>query len=86
MFVMGCPKLVVAVDHKPLTKILNDDGPLESIENPRLLRFKEKTLPYDFDIVHIPGKQNCGPDATSRYPTRTATIHDSDDNTDEEIT
>ena len=34
MFVMGCPKLVVAVDHKPLTKILNDDRPLESIENP----------------------------------------------------
>ena len=43
-------------------------------------------MPYSFNIVHIPGKQNCGPDATSRYPTKTATIHDSDDNTHEEIT
>ena len=43
-------------------------------------------MPYCFDIVHIAGKKNCGPDATSRYPTKTATIHESDDNTHEEIT
>ena len=86
MFVMGCPKLVVAVDHKPLTRILND-RPLETIENPVLLRLKEKTLPYNFDIVHIPGKRNCGPDAASRYPTRTAPMmHDDTDALHEELT
>ena len=85
MFVMGCPSLVVAVDHKPLTRILND-RPLETIENPVLLRLKEKTLPYNFDIVHIPGKRNCGPDATSRYPTKTASIHDDTDTLHKELT
>ncbi len=69
VFVLGSPNLIVAVDHKPLTKILNDRS-LESIDNPRLLRIKEKTLPYSFEIIHVPGNSNMAPDATSRYPTR----------------
>ena len=88
-FVMGCPKLIVAVDHKPLTRILND-RPLETIENPRLLRLKEKTLAYNYDIIHIAGKKNCGPDAISRYPTRSAAVHtrhagEDDDETHKEL-
>ena len=67
LFVLGSPNLIVVVDHKPLIRILNDRA-LEGIENPRLLRLKEKTLPYDFFIVHIPGKVNVAPDAMSRYP------------------
>ena len=67
IFVIGCPDLIVAVDHKPLTRILNE-RPLESIENPRLLRIKEKTLMYKFKIIHVPGKSNMAPDAASRYP------------------
>ena len=67
LFVLGSPDLVVAVDHKPLIRILNDRA-LESIENPRLLRLKEKTLPYEYDIIHVPGKTNVAPDAMSRYP------------------
>ena len=35
-FVLGCPTLVVAVDHKPLLKLLGDKH-LEDIPNPRLL-------------------------------------------------
>ena len=85
IFIIGCPKLIVAVDHKPLTKILND-RPLESIENPRLLRLKEKTLMYDYEIVHIQGKNNCGPDATSRYPTKSAAIHEDEDDICKELT
>lgn len=69
-FVVGCPNLIVAVDHKPLTKILNDRA-LEGIENPRLLRIKEKTLRYKFDIIHVPGESNMAPDAASRYPSKT---------------
>ena len=67
MFILGCPSFVIAVDHKPLIKILNDRA-LETIPNPRLLNLKEKTLLYRFDIIHIPGKSNAAPDATSRYP------------------
>ena len=78
VFVMGCPNLIVAVDHKPLIRIL-DDRPLESIENPRLLRLKEKMLPYSFRIMHIPGKQNCGPDVMSRYPTQSKDQSDDDE-------
>ena len=31
---------------------------------------KGKTLMWDFNIIHIPGKTINGPDATSRYPVR----------------
>ena len=67
-FVMGSPHLILATDHKPLTKILNDRS-LETIQNPRILRLKEKTLMFDFEVVHIPGVENQAPDACSRYPT-----------------
>ena len=72
-FVMGSKNLVIAVDHKPLTRIFND-RPLETIENPRLLRLKEKTMMYDFEITHIPGKMNNAADAASRYPARASLI------------
>ena len=68
-FVIGCPNLVVAVDNQALVKILNDRS-LDTIQNPRLLRMKEKTLPYDFKIVYIPGVSNLTPDFGSRHPTR----------------
>ena len=83
-FILGSPNLVVAVDHKPLTRILNDRS-LECIENPRLLRMKEKTLMYDYQIVHVDGKSNTAPDAASRYPSRVASLA-SEDIVDEEYT
>ena len=66
-FILGCDDLTVVTDHKPLLKVLGNRK-LEEIYNPRLLSLKEKTLIYRFKIVHIPGKQNKTPDATSRYP------------------
>ena len=66
-YILGCRNLIVATDHKPLLKILNDK-PLAEITNRRLLNLKEKTLPYSFTIVHISGRKNTGPDAVSRYP------------------
>ena len=77
LFILGSPDLTVAVDHKPLVNILNDRA-LASIENPRILRLKEKTLPYEFKIIHVPGKSNNAPDAMSRYPGNT-TSQDSED-------
>ena len=75
LFILGSPDLTVAVDHKPLVRILNDRA-LESIENPRILRLKEKTLPYEYKIIHVPGKSNNAPDAMSRYPTKSGPAED----------
>ena len=67
MFVLGCPKLLISVDHKPLVTIFGDQ-PLEKITNPRLLNYKERSLMYQFSIKHTLGKHHIGPDATSCYP------------------
>ena len=67
-FTLGAPSLYLAVDHKPLLKILGDKL-LQDIDNPRLQNLKEKTLRYRFSCVHVPGKDHKGADFTSRNPT-----------------
>ncbi|MEL7377532.1 MAG: DDE-type integrase/transposase/recombinase, partial [Bacteroidota bacterium] len=67
IFVLGCPNLILAVDHKPLTTIFSDQ-PFERVTNPRLFDFKQKTLMYRFTVKHIPGKIHLAPDCGSRYP------------------
>ena len=66
-FVLGCPDLTVAVDHKPLLKTFGDRS-LDDIPNPRLFNLKEKSLRFQFRIVHIPGARNFAADAVSRHP------------------
>ena len=66
-FILGCKDLVLVVDHKPLVKLLGDKR-MEDIPNMRLLRLKEKTLPYQFRVVHRPGKNHVVPDYGSRNP------------------
>ena len=61
-YTLGCEKLTIGVDHKPLLGILNDTC-LEDIDNPRLRRLKEKTLGWRYSLVHIPGTKLGGPDA-----------------------
>ena len=70
-YILGCPDLIVTTDHKPLLQIL-DDRSLNDITNRRLLNLKEKTLPYNFTIMHVTGAKNKGPDALSRYPPQTS--------------
>ena len=70
-FVLGCDNLIVAVDHKLLLKVLGDRK-LEDIKNPRLLRLKERSLPYKFRLVHIPGRLYTATDALLRHPRPTA--------------
>ena len=53
-------------DHKPLLRIFNDKR-LDDVDNGRLLKLKEKTMPYRFTIHHIDGKRNVA-DVFSRYP------------------
>ena len=69
-FILGCPEFTVATDHKPLLKLLGDRM-MEDIPNPRLLLLKEKTLRYDYRIIHIPGKEQKAPDALSRVEEET---------------
>ncbi|KAL9972701.1 hypothetical protein ACROYT_G019061 [Oculina patagonica] len=66
-FTQGCDNLVVVTDHKPLVKIFGDRT-LDEITNSRLFRLKQHTLPWRFDIRHLPGKTNHAADATSRHP------------------
>ena len=73
MFVLGCTKLLIATDHKPLLGIFSDRS-LKSISNPRLLNLKQKTLPYHFTMTYSPGKWHRAPDALSRNPAHSSTI------------
>ena len=76
-FVIGCRDLVIVTDHKPLVKLLGNRK-LEDIDNPRLLRLKEKTLSYRFTMRYLSGARNKIPDALSRFPT-SAPDENSDD-------
>ena len=49
------------------------------------MRMKEKTLPYDFKIVYIPGVSNLTPDFGSRHPTRLNAVT-VQGNADEDVT
>ena len=69
-FILGCQDLILAVDHKPLLKVLGDRS-LNDIPNNRLRNLKEKTLRYRFKIVHVPGAKHKAADTLSRNPTGT---------------
>ena len=67
MFILGCPRVFVVTDHRPLVKIFGDKE-LEKIENPRVFDLKEKTLMYNFEVLYREGPSNKAADALSRYP------------------
>ena len=73
--------MLVLTDHKPLCKLFGDRS-LDEIENPRLLRLKEKTMRWQFRIAHVPGEENAVADATSRNPV--SNIQEDDTDMDEE--
>ena len=66
---MGCLDLIIATDHKPLVKIFGDRA-LDEITNERILRLKQRTLRWCFQVVHVSGKNIPASDAASRYPCR----------------
>ena len=72
-FTQGCPNLIVVTDHKPLTKLFGDRT-LDEIDNTRLFRLKQRTLPWQFEIEYMPGKTNLAADAASRYPSPYSTV------------
>ena len=68
-FTQGCDDLVVVTDHKPLVKILGDRT-LDEINNSRIFRLKQRTMPWHFEVTHLPGKTHTAADATSRHPSQ----------------
>ncbi len=60
-------------DHKPLVAIFGDCT-LDEIANTRLFRLKQRTLPWRFAIMHMPGASNQAADAASCYPSSSASI------------
>ena len=66
-FTLGCSKLHIQTDHGPLIKLFGDRT-LDEIDNRRLVNLKEKTMPWRFEIHHIPGRLIPASDATSRSP------------------
>lgn len=66
MFILGCSKLLVTVDHKHLIKIFLDKT-LENIKKNQVFSLKEHSLMYKFYIKHLSGKHNVTLDCTSRY-------------------
>ena len=66
-FTLGCSNLHIQTDHRPLVKLLGDKT-LDEIDNRRLINLKEKTMAWNFEIHHVPGRLIPAPDATSRSP------------------
>ena len=85
LFLLGCPNLEIVTDHRPLVKLFSDRE-LKVISNPRLLRLKERTLPYRFTIRFRPGKSNAMADALSRYPVERTAPSEADLSLDDELT
>jgi hypothetical protein len=87
-YTMGCKQLYIATNHKSLVCVLGDQS-LADVENPRLPRIKEKTLWWQFTIVHTPGKLQLAADALSRRKTKLPAtiyqlrIHEPDDEEDD---
>ena len=82
-FTQGCDNLIVVTDHKPLVKILGDRT-LDEITNSRLFRIKQRTLPWRFEIEHLPGKSNLAADATSRNPSSSGAANNVSLNTNQD--
>ena len=75
VYLQGLQHYEVLTDHKPLIPILNNKS-LADMENPRLLRLKEKLLGYSFKAIWVRGKDHVVPDALSRSPVSQPTEDD----------
>ena len=54
---LGCERLKIVVDHKPLVVLLSNRS-LDDITNPRLLMLVKMTLGWNFSVKHIMGILN----------------------------
>ena len=75
LFLAGLKEFDIVCDHRPLIPLLNQKS-LAQVENPRLLRLREKLVPYHFKAVWKSGKSHCIADALSRAPIDNPTAED----------
>ncbi len=59
-------KFTLETDHKPLVSLLSTKA-LDQLP-PRVLRFRLRLMRFDYDIIHVPGKQLITADVLSRAP------------------
>ena len=78
-FTSGCTDLHIQTDHRPLVKLFGDRT-LDEIQNRRLINLKERSMWWQFDIHHVPGKLIPASDATSRSPHDRDTSYEAEDN------
>ena len=55
-YLRGLPLFEVVTDHKPLIGIFQKE--IFNLENSRLIRIREKLIPYNFFVTWVPGKQH----------------------------
>ena len=65
-YLRGLPIFQIWTDHRPLEGIFQKS--LHELDNQRLMRMREKILPYSFSVTWVPGKTHYIADALSRYP------------------
>ena len=75
LFLAGLPHFMVITDHRPLLSVINHQT-LDTVENPRLQRLKEKLSMYNFTLDWQQGSKHCIPDALSRSPVADPTKDD----------
>ena len=61
-------KFCIFTDHKPLIKLLNMGSPVPYNTSSRLQRWKLRLMQYNYDIKHVPGRDNSVSDLLSRLP------------------
>ncbi|KAK3771494.1 hypothetical protein RRG08_059533 [Elysia crispata] len=55
-------------DHKPLVSLFDPKKSVPQLSSARIKRWALLLAAYDYDIKHIPGKENCAADFLSRKP------------------
>ena len=65
-FLLGMPEFTVLTDHRPLVGVMAKN--LAEVDNNRLQRIRETLLPYNFEIIWVPGKTHEIADSLSRNP------------------
>ena len=65
-FLRGIKHFTIVTDHRPLVGLFRKQ--LNEIDNPRLLRLREKLLGFVFSVVWTPGRSHQMADALSRSP------------------
>ena len=83
-YTLGCEQLYIATDHKPLVGIMNQQN-LNTTENPRPQRIKERTMWWKFELIYTPGDSQKGADVISRSKSP-VTLNNHDNSPDNEQT